>query len=274
MTPLQALLLGAVQGATEFLPISSSAHLVLVPWALGWQIDEAFTFPFDVLVQWGTLVAVITYFRKDLSEIAVSAIRSLWRRDPLGEPGARLAWLLVLASIPASVLGLAAKSWVEAALLRPWATSAFLLVTASLLLVSEHFGRPTRARDDARWADALWIGLAQALSLFPGVSRSGATISAGLLRNLRRESAARFSFLMAVPVMIGAGLIALIDLFSDPSQVANLPPLLIGFTTAAIVGYIAIAWLLSYLAHQSLRVFAFYCAAAGSLGLLVSVLRA
>lgn len=273
MTPFQALVLGVVQGATEFLPISSSAHLVLVPWALGWEIEQAFTFPFDVLVQWGTLLAVITYFRKDLLEITLSALRALWRRDPLGEPGARLAWSLVLASVPAALLGLVAKSWVEAALLRPWATSLFLLLTAALLLIGEHVGRQARTLEQMGWGDALWIGLAQALSLFPGVSRSGATISGGLLRDLGRAAAARFSFLMAVPVMIGAGLIALYDLFSDPSQVANLLPLLIGFITAAVVGYIAIAWLLSYLTRRSLRPFAFYCALVGSLGILVSVLR-
>jgi undecaprenyl-diphosphatase len=273
MNILQAIVLGAVQGGTEFLPISSSAHLVLVPWVLGWQIDEAFTFPFDVLVQWGTLLAVITYFRMDLWAIASGALHALWRGRPLSEPGARLGWLLVLSSLPAAGLGLLAKPWVEASLLRPWAVSVFLLGTALLLLLGERLGRQSSRLPDMRWRDALWIGLAQALSLFPGISRSGATIAGGLLRDFRRADAARFSFLMAVPVMIGAGIIALADLFSQPAPLAHLAPLLIGFLTAAVVGYLAIAWLLSYLARGSLRGFALYCVLVGILGLSLSVIR-
>lgn len=273
MTILQAILLGAVQGATEFLPISSSAHLVLVPWAFGWQIDEGFTFPFDVLVQWGTLLAVITYFRQDLWTVARGALRALWRRRPLSEPGARLAWLLVLSAIPAAVLGLLGKSLVEASLLRPWAVSIFLLGTALLLTIGERLGHRSSGLSDMGWRDAIWIGLAQALSLFPGISRSGATIAGGLLRDFRRADAARFSFLMAVPVMIGAGVVALIDLFSQPALMAHLGPLLIGFLTAAVIGYLAIAWLLSYLARGSLRGFAIYCTVVGLLGLTLSALR-
>jgi undecaprenyl-diphosphatase len=274
MTLLQAIVLGVVQGGTEFLPISSSAHLVLVPWALGWQIDEAFTFPFDVLVQWGTLLAVMTYFRADLWAIVKGALIALGRGRPLSNPEARLAWLLLLSSLPAAALGLLAKPLVEASLLRPWVVSLFLLGTALLLLLGERLGRLASRIEDVGWRDALWIGLAQALSLFPGISRSGATIAGGLIRDLRRADAARFSFLMAVPVMIGAGLIALMDLFSQPALMAQLGALLAGFLAATFVGYLAIAWLLSYLRRGSLRGFAIYCAAVGVLGLILSVLRA
>ncbi len=274
MTLLQAIVLGVVQGGTEFLPISSSAHLVLVPWALGWQIDEAFTFPFDVLVQWGTLLAVITYFRDDLWAIVKGALAALGRGRPLSNPEARLAWLLLLSSLPAALLGLLTKPLVEASLRSPRAVALFLLGTALLLLLGEGLGKRTSRLEDVGWRDAVWIGLAQALSLFPGISRSGATIAGGLLRDLRRADAARFSFLMAVPVMFGAGIVALMDLFSQPALMAQLGALLTGFLTATFVGYLAIAWLLSYLKRGSLRGFAVYCVAVGVLGLILSVLRA
>jgi undecaprenyl-diphosphatase len=273
LTLLQALVLGVVQGATEFLPISSSGHLVLVPWLLGWSFQPASAFLFDVLVQWGTLVAVLVYFREDLLRLLGAAARALLRGRPFATDDARLAWLLLLASTPAALLGVLLKERVAATFQSPAAVSLFLLGTAALLAVSEWVGRHLRSMSSLRWPDALLIGLAQSLALFPGISRSGATIAGGLARNMERAEAARFSFLMSVPIMVGAGVIALIDLSEAPDASAQLQTLAAGSLAAAIVGYLAIRWLLRYLSERPLTVFIYYCAAAGLGGLILSLLR-
>ena len=268
MTIMQAFILGIVQGATEFLPISSSGHLVLVPWFLGWDLAPQVAFIFDVLVQWGTILAVLIYFRNDLLDIARSWIRGIRVRKPLADPGARLGWLLILASLPAVVLGLGLKSIVESTFSQPAAVSGFLLLTAAFLLLSERLRHRSVPLYQLSWMDGLIIGLAQALALFPGVSRSGATIAGGITRGLDRTDAARFSFLMAVPVMIGAGSVALLDLVSLQSAGAQLGPLAIGFTAAAIVGLTSIHFLLGYLKRHPLTIFAIYCIVLGLGGLL------
>lgn len=273
MTPLQAFVLGVVQGLTEFLPVSSSAHLVLVPWLLGWTFAPGPAFVFDVLVQLGTLAAVVAYYARDLVGMARAALRGLLTGRPFDDPQARLAWLLLAASLPAALAGVLLKSQVEQAFGSPRAVGAFLLCTAGLLLASERLGRRARAAVSLRLADALWIGAAQALSLFPGVSRSGATIAGGLTRGLTRPEAARFSFLMAVPVMLGAGALTALDLLAAPDALAQIPPLAIGFLTAAVVGYLAIHWLLSYLARRPLTGFAVYCLIVGAGALLLGALR-
>ena len=273
MSWLQAIVLGIVQGLTEFLPISSSAHLVLVPWLLGWTFEPETAFVFNVLVQMGTLVAVLIYFRADLLAI----LRAMWagvlRRQPLAEPDSRLGWMIALASIPAAVAGLVFKDWVEQAFASPLAVCIFLVVNAALMLGAERLARLQRGLKDVNAGDALAIGSAQALALFPGISRSGSTISAGIVRGLVRPEAARFSFLMSIPVMIGAGLVAGIDLVRSPSSLEQIGPILVGFTAAAVVGYLAIRWLLGFLARNSLIPFAVYCAALGVAGILIYLVR-
>lgn len=274
MTVLQALILGILQGTTEFLPISSSGHLVLVPWLLGWELDSQSAFIFDVLVQWGTLTAVSVYFRRDLLALLRAAWRGVLERQPFRNRERRLAWLLLLSSLPAAAAGLALKDPVQKAFEAPAAVSGFLLLTAGLLSFSERIGKHTRSLSSFTWKDALWIGAAQILALFPGVSRSGATIAGGLTRDIRRAEAARFSFLMSVPIMLGAGLVALRDLIENSASVSAIPPLLVGFLAAAIVGYAAIRWLLTYLSRHPLTIFIVYCTTLGISGLLLSVLLA
>jgi len=269
MTIIQSIILGIVQGLTEFLPISSSAHLVVVPFLLGWNIPEAQIFPFDVLVQLGTLVAVIIYFFSDLWAIVKGWVLGLVHRRPLENNEARLGWLLILASIPATVLAFLIKDQIEAAFSSPAATAGFLFVTALLLLLAEWIGKRGRDLSGMGWIDALVMGIGQALSLFPGISRSGATISSGMLRNLDRRSAARFSFLMSVPVMLGAGLVSAKDLLEVPNLSSFLPVMAIGFITAGVVGYLSIRWMLHFVTTHSLRVFAYYCAALGAVTLLI-----
>ncbi|MEW6568106.1 MAG: undecaprenyl-diphosphatase UppP [Chloroflexota bacterium] len=271
---LQALVLGVVQGATEFLPVSSSAHLVLVPWVLGWEFNPQAAFIFDVLVQLGTLLAVVVYFARDLWRLLTAAARGLSRGRPWAETDARLAWLLLLATLPAAAAGVLAKDWVEAAFSSPAAVAGFLLVTAGLLLLAERQRAADRVLPRLTPLDALWIGLAQALALFPGISRSGSTIAGGRMRHLSRPEAAHFSFLMAVPVMIGAGLVASGGLVGLPAAGALIAPLTLGFLAAAASGYLAIRWLLRYLARRPLTPFAVYCGLLGLAMLLLSLLRA
>ncbi len=269
MSLLQAIIMGIIQGLTEFLPISSSGHLVIVPFLLGWTIPEEHVFVFDVLVQMGTLLAVIVYFRKDLWSILSGFVQGLTHRRPFSTLKSRMGWYLILATIPAGLFGVFIKDHVESAFNSPVATALFLLVTASFLLVSEWIGRRSRPLDSITWKDALWMGFAQALAVFPGISRSGSTIAGGLSRHLERPAAARFSFLMSIPIMLAAGLLASADLIEVPNLSGFLPIILAGFFTAAIVGYLSIHWLLTYLSRHSLRAFAIYCAAIATVTLIV-----
>ena len=269
MTIIQALILGIIQGITEFLPVSSSAHLVIVPFLLKWDIPIEQAFPFDVLVQLGTLAAVIIYFWKDLVHIVRAFILGLINKQPFSDPDSRLGWFLILATIPAGLGGLLLKDQVEKAFNSPLATALFLFVTAFLLIISERIGRRRRNLSDLNWKDALWIGAAQVLAIFPGVSRSGSTIAGGLSRDLKRTDTARFSFLMSIPIMLAAGLFSLLDLHDMTGLSSFLPVLIIGFLSAAIVGYLSIAWLLAFLNRRTLTPFAIYCIAAALITLLV-----
>ncbi len=260
MTIIQAIILGIVQGLTEFLPISSSAHLVIIPYLLGWQIPISEAFVFDVLVQLGTLAAVIIFFARDLWNIIREWIQGIFHRAPFGTFNARMGWFLIIATIPAGLLGITIKSQVEAAFNNPILTAALLYGTAVLLLVAEKVGKRSRDMQSMGWVDAIWIGVFQAISIFPGISRSGATISGGMTRNLDRPSAARFSFLMSIPVMLAAGLIGLLDLREIPEATTFLPVMAIGFLTAGVVGYFCIRWLLRYVSRRSFYPFIIYCA--------------
>lgn len=269
MTLFQAILLGIVQGLTEFLPISSSAHLVIVPFLLGWQIPTEQVFPFDVLVQLGTLVAVIVYFWSDVWGIVSAFTLGLLRRKPFAEPQARLGWFLILATLPAIVFGVLIKDQVEAAFNSVSLTAGFLILTAVFLMLAEFYGRRVKSLTSLTWLDALIIGFFQATSIFPGVSRSGATITGGMLRQLDRFAAARFSFLMSIPVMLGAGLFELKDLLEQPTWTSFWPLIAAGFVSAAVVGYLSIRWMLGFVTRHSLRSFAVYCCAIGILTLVV-----
>ncbi len=273
MTILQGIVLGIIQGLTEFIPVSSSAHLVLAPWLLGWEFEPEAEFAFDVLVQLGTLLAVIVYFWGDLTEMAWAMLKGLWRRRPLDSSSARLGWMIVVATLPAVALGLVLKDFFERVFDSPVAVAALLLGTALLLAGGEWLIRRRPRREHAGLGDAVAIGFWQALSILPGISRSGATIAGGLSRGLRRETAARFSFLMSVPVMIGAAALTLTDLTSAGGLESLLPPLTAGFLAAAVVGFAAIAWLLRYLRTRPLYPFAVYCVLAGTICLLVGLLR-
>lgn len=269
MDIVQAIALGLLQGATEFIPVSSSGHLVLVPWLLGWDSPGLI---FDTVVHWGTLVAVLVYFWRDWIALIGAWLRGFSRRD-WSEPHARLMWLLILGSIPAAVIGFLLEDLFESLFSQPAWVACFLLVTAGLLTLSEFLGRRSREIRDLAWADALLIGLAQASAIAPGISRSGATMATGLFRGLERPAAARFSFLLATPIIFGAGLLQLMDLMTVPDPSAHIPGLVVGFVAAVVSGYVCIWVLLRYLQRGRLHPFAIYCTFAGVFFLIVALVR-
>jgi undecaprenyl-diphosphatase len=264
---LQAAVLGVVQGLTEFIPVSSSAHLVLVPFLFRWPIPDL---AFDVAVHLGTALAVVVYFWADLLGILRGAVRTVSGRGQSGDRAhARLIPLLVVGSVPAAVAGLLLEGLFEelftekAAVDRIGAslTALSLVGTALILLAAESvYARRTderRGMESISVLDAVVIGLFQAVAIIPGISRSGATIGAGMFRGLSREAAARFSFLLSLPAILGAAIVALPDL--PPG--ADLGPLLVGAAAAAVAGFVAIAFLLGYLRTRTMRPFAVYCLA-------------
>lgn len=273
MTFIQSLILGIVQGLTEFLPVSSSAHLVLVPFILNWAVDPTKAFIFDVLVQLGTLVAVIAYFWKDLVAIFKAVFSGIKSKKPLGEKNSRLGWFIVLATIPAGLGGLLLKSKVEAAFSSPVLTAVLLFVTAIMLTLAEIFSRKERSLESVTALDAVVIGFFQLLAIFPGISRSGATISGGLSHGFKREAAARFAFLMSIPIMLAAGLLSMIDLVKIPDLGSFLPIILVGFIVSLVVGYLSIRWLLNFLKSRSMIPFAIYCAVVSVLTIFIAYFR-
>ncbi len=271
MTVIQSIILGIVQGLTEFLPISSSGHLVIVPFLLEWDIPPNEAFVFDVLVQVATLIAVVAFFWKDFYVILRGVTRGLKRKQPFETQPARLGWFIMLSTIPAVIAGLLLKDTVEMAFTNPAMTSIALFATAILLIIAERVGKRQRILGSLTWLDALIIGLYQTLALFPGLSRSGSTIAGGMTRDLDRPTAARFSFLMAVPIMLAAGLLATLDLLAIPNLANILPVFIPGFIAAAVVGYLAIGWLLSFLTRYSLYYFSAYCVIVGLIVLIVAL---
>lgn len=267
MDSLQAVILGLVQGLTEFLPVSSSGHLVLVPWALGWGEPGLL---FDTVLHWGTLVAVVVYFWDDLWSLARAWVGSIARRK-VDTPQAWLAWLILLGTLPAAIIGFLLNDFFESLFSAPVAVAAFLIGTGLILAAAEVFYPRIQKVDTLRLGDALIIGLAQAAAIAPGLSRSGLTITAGLFRGLGREPAARFSFLLSVPIILGAGLTQIADAIAAPGATAWFP-LVLGFAAAAISGYLAIHFLLGFVRRRRFWPFAAYCWIVGLAALAASVL--
>jgi undecaprenyl-diphosphatase len=279
----QAIVLGIVQGATEFLPISSSGHLLIVPWLFGWETPGL---AFDAALHLGTLVAVLVYFRRDFLNLARAVPTALRtpraafdRADPADDRArdARLLWFLGIATIPAGVAGLLGEDAIEdifhgANENRAVAAVAIAMMALGLvLLLAERRASHERPLERIRLGDAIAVGFAQALALIPGVSRSGATITAGLFRGLRRADAARFSFLLGTPLILGAGLKGLADLADSGMSGGDLGIALVGVAASALSGFVAIWGLLRYLQRSSTVVFVIYRLVFGASVLLLIV---
>jgi undecaprenyl-diphosphatase len=254
---IEAIILGVVQGLTEFLPVSSSGHLLLGQYFLG--LDQSrFGLSFDVALHMGTLVAVVTYFWRDLVGMALGLFRSFGHRDLASDPAQRLAYLVIASTVPAALIGFLFEGFFENTVRSPWVVVFNFVVVGILFLVAEAAGSHRRLASKLGFGEAVGIGLAQATALVPGVSRSGATITLGLFLGLRREEAARFSFLMSIPVIASAGGLKLGEVLVGGMSPHEWLLFLAGFVTSAAVGYLTIRFLLNYLTHHSLRVFAYY----------------
>jgi undecaprenyl-diphosphatase len=254
MTPLQSVALALVQALSEFLPISSSGHLILMPRLLGWS-DQGLEF--DIATNTGTLLAVVAYFRADLARMTRGAVDSLRRRD-FDAPEGRLAWALALGTIPAAIVGLLIKEWVSTAA-RGWQLIAVnAVVYGLLLLAADQLGRKRRELVEIGRREGVLIGLAQALALVPGTSRSGVTMTAALGLGFTRDAAARFSFLLAVPIGVLVGGKQLFDLARGVPIGVPADALAIGIGVSAVAGYAVIALLLGWVRRRSLAVFAIY----------------
>ncbi len=287
MLILQAIILGIVQGATEFIPISSSAHLIIVPWLFGWTDASLTSLTFDVALHIGTLIAVLVYFARDWVTLIRAGIASILERKIGNDPDRRLAWFVLIGTIPGGIAGIFFESKIDALFHQPGVpiqTSALIVMAVIIALLgtglyfADKLSRSERKLDHYNLKDTLVIGFSQALAIFPGVSRSGSTITAALAMGSERSSAARFSFLLSAPIIAGAGAKSLYEIYKGISTgaIARADLILfpIGLVVAAISGFFCIRFMIQFLQRNSASIFVYYRWALAALVVIVALLRA
>ena len=258
-TLIQALVMGVVQGVTEFLPVSSSGHLIIVPWLFGWDDPFITSLAFSVMLHLGTLFALLLYFRKDWVRLIPAGVAAIRDRSLEGDPDRKLAWLLVAATIPAAVVGAAFSDIFETEVRQIGLVALTLVIGGVILWIADHVSPRTKTIDDVTFPVAVGIGVAQAIALVPGISRSGISIAAGRFAGLDREAAARFAFLMATPITAGAIAFEARRLVTGEAGVIVDPgPLIVGLIASLASGIIAIRFMLGYLRTRSLDIFVLY----------------
>ena len=267
----QVIVLACVQGLTEFLPVSSTAHLYLTSWLLGWKTESL---TFDIALHLGTLLAVLVYFFRDWVQIIAHGFGLRYGRDEELERNSGLLWLLAIGTIPVGVAGLLFNKQVEGAWRNPWVIGSMLVIIGVLMGIAEWSGRKTRDMAGVNLVDASTIGIAQALAVVPGVSRSGITITAGLFRNINREAAARFSFLLSTPAIAAAAGKAMYDLVKHKAFEPSMQTAFgVGIAVSAVTGFIVIAWFLRFVRRRSLWFFVFYRIVFGIMVLALAFFR-
>jgi undecaprenyl-diphosphatase len=257
---LQAIVLGISQGLTEFLPISSTAHTLIVSKLLGWPDPGA---AFTAVTQVGTELAVVIYFRQDIARILKAWFSSLTKKSERANPDAKMGWYVIIGTIPIGIAGLAFKSSIETTARNLWLVAATLIVMGILLGLADRYARHTKSETDINTKNAILFGLGQALALIPGVSRSGATITAGLAMGFKRDVAARYSFLLAIPAVFASAALTAGDISSD--SFVNWPATIVATIVAFVVGYFVIASLMKYLQTRTFLPFVIYRIALGAL---------
>ena len=260
MSVIQAFILGLLQGLTEFLPISSSGHLILVPWLFNWHYllqHPDFNKTFDVALHLGTFIALLIYFWRDIGRLLAAFFGSIRRRH-IRTTDEHLAWLLLISTIPAGIFGVAFESVIEDKLGKPWIIATMMLVFAIALAVVDRRARLERTIGQARWPDALLIGFTQAVALIPGVSRSGITMGTGMYLRFTREAAARYSFLMSIPVIGGAAAYKALEVARSGLPAGAATPFAVGTAAAAVSGFAAVWFLLAYLRRHDFTPFVVY----------------
>ncbi|HBY59261.1 MAG TPA: UDP-diphosphatase [Solibacterales bacterium] len=267
----QVILLAVVQGFTEFLPISSSAHLALAPWLLGWR-DQGLTF--DIALHFGTLAAVLIYFFRDWMQVAAQGFGLQWGSDPELKQNPRLLWLLAAASLPIGFFGFVFKHQAETNWRSPFVMGTMLIVVGMLMWLTERYSRHTKHIGDVTLLDAMTIGIAQAVAIIPGTSRSGITITAAMFRGFDRPSGARFSFLLSTPAITAAAASAFYDLYKMGGVPAGQRlDFVVGIAVSAVTGCLVIAFFLRWLRHHTLRFFVLYRIVFGILVIALALLR-
>jgi undecaprenyl-diphosphatase len=259
-----AVVLGVVEGLTEFLPVSSTGHLTVAEKLLGLEVDDPAVTGYTAVIQMGAIAAVIFYFARDIWNIIRAWTLGLFRSEYRGQLDHRMGWYVIVATIPVGVAGLLGKGLITGPLRSLWVVAFALIGWSVVMVVAERVGRQDRPERDLGMKDAIWIGFAQALALIPGISRSGATISVGLFRGLDRVTATKLSFFMSVPALLAAGIFELKDL-----KGVDAGPAVVGVVVAFLVAYASIAWLLRFVAHHSIAWFVPYRV---GLGLLLLIL--
>ncbi len=270
MDPFRAVVLGIVQGLAEPLPISSSGHLILVPWVFGWPEH---TLTFDVALHGGTALAFIIYFWRDWVALVKAFFSTLRDRSLQGDHHRRLVWYIIVSAIPGAFLGVLFETKIEQLLRAPWLVAILLVLMGLIMLAADHISSHRRSLSQLTMSDAVIIGLAQAMALVPGTSRSGVTMTAALLLQMNRADAARFSFLMSGPIVAGAFLYKMLGLFRGGFPADEQIPFLAGVVAAAAVGYLGISFLLGYLQKRSLNLFVGYRLGLGAIVMGLFFLR-
>jgi undecaprenyl-diphosphatase len=268
----KAVILGIVEGITEFLPVSSTGHLTIVEKLLGLKVNDVGVTAYTAIIQVGAIFAAIIYFWKDIVRIVAALVRGLFNAEARQTPDWRLALAVVVGSIPIAVVGLVAKPLIEGSLRSLWVVAAGLIVWSGVMVFAERAATQQRFERDVTITDGLIIGLAQCIALVPGVSRSGATISAGLLRDLDRVTATRLSFFLGIPALSAAGLLEAVTAAGDISKTVGWGATAVGIVVSFVVAYASIAWLLKYVSRHSIVTFVWYRVALGVLvlGLVAS----
>ncbi len=256
MSLVSSIILGIIQGLTEFLPISSSGHLLIFHDIFNWQTADDLAY--DVFLHWGTLAALVIYFYKDIIRYLRAFIKSLIKWELKSNLDQRISWLILITMIPAVIAGLFLNDFIDSIFRNLFSVALFLIIVGVIFLIIEKISRQTLDLQSLNWSKAIYLGLAQALALIPGVSRSGATISAGMGLNLKRETAARFSFLMSIPIVFAAGIKKAWDLRAISLNSLDMIIYLAGLFAAMLIGLLAIKYLLAYLKNHSLNVFGYY----------------
>jgi undecaprenyl-diphosphatase len=261
----EAVLLGAVEGITEFLPVSSTGHLTIVEKLLGYNIEAADITAFTAIIQSGAVFATVIFLRKDLVRIVAAWFRGLVSKDARKEPDWRFAWAVILGSIPIGIVGLAFQSTIETTLRSLWFVAGALILWSGVMAFADHAATQVRHEDDTTWKDTLAIGVVQCLALIPGVSRSGATMSAGLLRDFDRVTVTKLSFFLSIPALLGATVLQVHDEAGNIANGVGWANTLTATLVSFVVGFAAVAWLLKFVAKHSYSIFIAYRVVLGAL---------
>lgn len=271
MQLLHAIILGIVEGVTEFLPVSSTGHLTIVEKLLGYQVDAAGITAFTAVVQIGAIAAAVIYFWKDIWRIGSAWATGLFDKTKR-DFDYRMGWYVIIGTIPVAIVGLALKHVIEGAFRSLWVVVAALILWSAVMFAADRYGRESRKEKDMNWKDAVFMGVMQCFALIPGVSRSGATISAGLFRDIDRVTATRLSFFLGIPALVAAGGLEAATQAKQISAHVGWLPMGVGIIASFVVGYLSIAWLLKFISHHTFTPFVAYRVVLGVAiaGLLVS----